>query len=227
MTDIGTTVTDVTVTSLTRLSNYLPQFLGGLLILLIGLIIADLLRTAITHLLRMLRVDNWLEAPRTWFGKMQESKAPQGRVWTDLVAQLVRWTVVILFLVPAVEAWGLTSVTGVLNSFLLYIPNVFVAVIVGFVGFAIANLAFDLAQNATRDLGSDSSKFLANLAKYSLIFFTLLVVLNQLGIAADLVRILFTGIVAMIAIAGGLAFGLGGQDNAKRALDELRRKLSK
>jgi hypothetical protein len=56
-------------------------------------------------------------------------------------------------------------------------------------------------------------------------FFTILVVLNQLGVAQDLIRILFTGIVALLALAGGLAFGLGGQTAAKEILEEVRNKL--
>jgi len=66
---------------------------------------------------------------------------------------------------------------------------------------------------------------MATLAKYVILVFTGLVVLNQLGVAQDLIRILFTGIVSMIAIAGGLAFGLGGQSAAKEFLEELKKKF--
>ena len=74
-------------------------------------------------------------------------------------------------------------------------------------------------------MGAKSSNALSTLARYAIIFFTILIVLNQLGIAQDLVRILFTGIVAMLAIAGGLAFGMGGKDLAKDILEDLRRKV--
>lgn len=226
MSDVGTTVSAVVTTSMARLGAYLPQFLGGLVVLLIGLIVANLLRAALARLLRMLRLDAWLEAPMRWIQSLHTTPGKEGRMWSDLIAELVRWTVVILFLIPAVDAWGLPRVTDVLNRFLLYIPNVFVAVVAGFVGFAVGNLVFDLVTRATRGLGSDSSTLLANFARYALLFFTGLVVLNQLGVAADLIRILFTGIVAMLALAGGLAFGLGGQTAAARVLEDLRKRLT-
>lgn len=224
---IGVTITGIVLNSLNRFGNYLPQFLGGLVILLIGLAVAALLKEVVLRFFKFLRIEQWFGNVQTWFDGMKSDKNVQGRVWPDLLAELVRWTVVILFLVPVAEAWGLPKVTDLLNQFLLYIPNVFVAVIAGFVGLVIANLVFQIVGHASRSLGGDSSNLLATTAKYSIVFFTALVVLNQLGVASDLIRILFTGIVAMLALAGGLAFGLGGQDNAKRFLTDLQKRLEK
>lgn len=224
---IGSTISSVVVGSLSRLGNYLPQFLGGLVVLLVGLLVATLLRSAVAKFFELIKLDTWFSSVSRWFQQEDKTLRTGGKVWPDIVAELVRWTVVILFLIPAVEAWGLPKVTEVLNQFLLYIPNVFVAVVVGFVGFGVANLVYDIVRHASRGLGSDSSNLLATIARYSLIFFTVLVVLNQLGIAADLIRILFTGIVAMLAIAGGLAFGLGGQTAARETIEDLRKRLEK
>lgn len=219
MNEIGATVTGVVVGALTSVGSYLPQFLGGLVVLLLGLFIATGLREVVLKLLSFLRVEEWFTQLSRWLtvGKQAGAK----RVWSELLAELVRWSIVILFLVPAVEAWGLPRVTDVLNQVLLFLPNVFVAVVVGFVGFAIANLVNDLVRSAASGLGSTSARALGSIARYSVVFFTVLVVLNQLGVASDLVRILFTGIVAMLALAGGIAFGLGGQEWAKTTLKEL------
>ncbi len=227
MTDLGLTITSIIATSLTRLGSYLPQFLAGLILILVGLIVAAILKEVVIRALKFLRVENWFNNVTGWFGKIKSDKGDKGWVWTNILAELVRWTVVILFLVPAAEAWGLPRVTDLLNRFLLYIPNVFVAVVAGFVGMVIANLSFDIVRSASKGLGSDSSNLLATVARYSVVFFTALVILNQLGVASDLVRILFTGIVAMLALAGGLAFGLGGQETARKVLDDLRQKTAK
>ena len=61
--------------------------------------------------------------------------------------------------------------------------------------------------------------------QWAISIFVILAVLNQLGVASDLIRILFTGIVAMIAIAGGIAFGLGGQDSARQVLEEFKKRI--
>lgn len=222
---IGDTILGVIVGAFTRIGAYFPQFLGGLVVLIIGLVIAALLREVVVRALRILGVERWFDSAGQMLRRVQVGGADGASVWTNLLAELVRWTVVVLFLIPAVDAWGLPRITDVLNQVLLYVPNVFVAVVVGFVGLVIANLVFDLVQNVARNLGSSSAVLLANVARYSLLFFTALVVLNQLGVAADLIRILFTGIVAMIALAGGIAFGVGGQDAARGVVADLQRRF--
>lgn len=224
---IGATVTAIAATSLSTLGSYLPQFLAGLILLLFGLAIAALLKEIVIRFLTFLKVEEWFGGVTEWFNQLKSERTVRGKVWPNLLAELVRWTVVILFLVPAAEAWGLPKVTDLLNQFLLYVPNVFVAIVIAFVGIVVANLVSEIIKNASQSLGGTSSNLLATTGKYALFFFTTLVVLSQLGVAADLVRILFTGIVAMLAIAGGLAFGLGGQETAKRVLDEFQKRVQK
>lgn len=200
---------------------YLPRFLAGLIILFLGLLISSLAKKLVLGLLKALRVGKFLESI-----KMVKEEA-EVRVWEAILAELIRWSLTILFLVPTVEAWGLSKVTDVLNQMLLYLPNVFVAVIVGLVGVVVANLTFDVVKQGAKSLGSSVSNNLGVVARYAILFFTVLVVLNQLGVASDLVRILFTGFVAMMALAGGLAFGLGGQEVARDILKSLKSKLEK
>lgn len=201
-----------------KFTNFLPDFFGGLLILIIGLILAELIKRIFLTLLKFFRLD---------FIIQKSNLMPKNEVilWEEILAQLFRWTIIILFLVPTLEVWGLSKATGVLNQFLFYLPNVIVAVIIGFVGLIIANLTADLVRHSIRTIGSTSANTLSLLAKSTVIFFTILVVLSQLGVAQDLIRILFTGIVAMLALAGGLAFGLGGRDIANKLLQDLKRKF--
>ena len=203
------------------LQAYLPRFFGGLIILLLGFVVSRVVAGLVLTLLRALRIGKFLVQVRVL------SEEGQFRVWEVLLSELSRWTVVILFLVPAVETWGLTKVTDILNGLLLYLPNVFVAVIVGLLGFVIANLTSDVVRQSARGLDTSAAAFLAGVAHYAILFFTALVILSQLGVAADLVRILFTGFVAMMALAGGLAFGLGGKDLASEILRALKDKLTK
>lgn len=223
---IGVTIAGIVTTFLAQVGGYLPQFLGGLVLLLIGLAVAALLKEIVLRFLRFLRVEEWLGGVTDWFNKIRTDRGVRSGVWANVVAELARWTIVILFLVPAAEAWGLPKVTDLLNQVLLYIPNVFVAVVIGFIGLVAAKLVSDVVKHAAKGLGSESANLLATIGRWALGFFTALVVLNQLGVAADLIRILFTGIVAMLAIAGGLAFGLGGQEAAKKVLSDLQKKVS-
>lgn len=198
--------------------NYLPSLFGGLLIFAIGLVLAEILRKILISLFNFLKIDLLIKKTKL-AGKKEVT------IWKEILAEVLRWGVVILFLIPAAEVWGLSKVTEVLNQLLFYLPNVLVAVVIGFVGLIFANLVSDLVKHGVKTIGATSAKTLAALAKFSIVFFTVLIVLNQLGIAQDLIRILFTGIVAMLALAGGLSFGLGGKDIAKEILEEFRKKL--
>src|SRR3989338_4405861 len=122
-------------------------------------------------------------------------------------------------------AWGMQRIGSLLNELLLYLPNVFVAAIIALVGFVVARLAHDVILASAKGITRDSANAIATVTQWAVNIFVILAVLNQLGVAADLVRILFTGIVAMVAIAGGIAFGLGGQDTAKDLVQGLRKKL--
>ena len=215
---LGSVLVGIVGNTLTRIGTYLPQFFGGLIILFIGLIVASLLHKLVVEFFKLVKIERWFEEAKI-------AKAANVRVWPEIFGELVRWTIIVLFLVPAAEVWGIPRVTELLSQLLFYLPNVFVAVIVGLVGVVIANIMHDVVKNGARGMGSTSAQGLAAIARYSIIFFTTLVVLNQLGVAADLIRILFTGIVAMLAIAGGLAFGLGGQDSARDMLKGIRSRV--
>jgi small-conductance mechanosensitive channel len=107
----------------------------------------------------------------------------------------------------------------------LYLPNVFVAAIIAMVGLVFAKLAHDVVIASLKGVSKRTANTIASVSRWAIIVFVVLAVLNQLGVAVDLIRILFTGFVAMVAIAGGIAFGLGGQDTAKGLFNGLKKKL--
>ncbi len=203
---------------LSAILSFIPKFIAGLIILLIGIVVASIVKRLVIELFRALKVEMFLR-------RYGVPEAKEEFSWTNILAEIVRWFIIILFLIPAASIWGLPQVATVLNTFALYLPNVFVAAIIAVVGFVFARLAYDVVLASTRGLSKDSAKTIASTTKWAVIVFTLLAVLNQLGVAADLIRILFTGFVAMIAIAGGIAFGLGGQNTARELLEELKKRV--
>lgn len=209
---LGTTLNN----TLSATVSFLPRFVSGLIVLLVGIIIATFLRQVIVELFKFLKVENFLKK----YG-VPES----GADWTAILGELVRWFVIILFIVPVAEVWGLGKFVTVLNNLLLYLPNVFIAVLLLLVGFVIAKLVHDLLRASIHGLSKETATTVANVGRWAVIVFVFLVVLNQLGIASDLIRILFGGFVAMVALAGGLAFGLGGRDAAKEVIETVRKKL--
>lgn len=211
-------VNDVIVRFYERLTDYLPNLFGGLLILIIGFTLANLTKRLLLSLFSFFKVSFLLQ-------KMRLMHQKEVDMWQQVIAEVIRWTIIILFLIPTLEVLGLSRATVVLNQFLLYLPNVIIAVIIGFVGIIASNLASDLIHQSIHTINDKSADTLAFMAKSAIIFFTVLIVMNQLGVAQDLIRILFTGIVAMFALAGGIAFGVGGKDFAKELLEILRQKM--
>jgi len=211
-------INNVVWTFFQRLFTFLPNFFTGLGILILGLLISTLIKKTLLSVLAFTRIDGVLE-------KMKLMRRTEVRIWLEVLSELIKWTIVILFLIPTLEVWNLSRATLVINQFLFYLPNVLIAVILGFVGLLASNLGYDLVKHSVKSIGATSANTLSVFTKWVIVFFTVLVVLNQLGVAQDLVRILFTGIVAMVTLAGGLAFGLGGKDIAKDILEELRHKF--
>lgn len=200
------------------ISLFVPKFLAGLVILLIGIIIASILRRVVVEVLRTLKVEAFLH-------KYGVPEMREEFTWSNILAEIVRWFVIIIFLIPTAEVWGLSKITSVLNGFLLYLPSVFVAAVIALVGFVFARLTHDVVLVSVKGVDPDTASTIASVARWAVNVFVVLAVLNQLGVASDLIRILFTGFVAMLAVAGGIAFGLGGQGAAKEVVDGLKRRL--
>lgn len=194
-------------------SAYVPKFFAGALILFIGLIIASLLKDLLKLVFTYFRLERWLAT----LGVAGEKDV---EIWPNLLAELLRWTTIFIFLMSAVEIWGVPKVGDVLSQLLQFLPNVFLAVIIGWIGLTAGRFASDIVRHSITGVGEETL-ILAHVARYAIIFFTVLIILAQLGVAAELVKILFTGIVGMLALSFGLSFGLGGQEEARNILKRL------
>ena len=201
-----------------NLGSYLPNLFGGLIILMVGLLIGTIVKQLIMTVVTFSKID-------LLFHKTKLIKKEEVNIWTEVLSEILKWMLIIVFLVPALEVWGLSRATVVVNQILFYLPNVVAAVVIAFVGILASKLTSDLVRHSVKTMGSTASNSLAVFTRGTIMFFTVLVVLNQLGVAQDLIRILFTGIVAMLSLAGGLALGLGGKDLAREVLEELKNKL--
>jgi len=195
--------------------TFIPKLIGFLVILLIGWLIASAVSKAVVFLLRKVGFDNM--ANRIGLTRMEQRMGmrldPAG-----ILGKVVYWFIFLIFLIPAVNSLGLTSVSNILNSIIAYIPNVFVAIIVLFLGTLLATFISDIVRGATSSANIGSPSVFAGIARWAIIGFAALIALEQLQIAPALMNILFTAIIGAAAIAFGLAFGLGGQETARRLL---------
>jgi len=219
--DLSTDVSVAVLNSLVAFINFIPSLIGGLIVFVIGLVIAAVVYRVIITALRTAQIEKYLA--RYGITKVEGRDVE----WSQILAELARWSIIIIFLIPTLEAWRLGAVNNVLNRVILYIPNVIVAVILALVGLVFAKLGYRVTYSASRSLGKDLAHTVALVAQWSLTVFVAFLVLHQLGVAQELLRILFGGMVAMVAIAGGIAFGLGGQETARKVLQSAWDKFSK
>src|SRR5438270_101626 len=215
ITDWGTAIFNAFSNAVNLILTFIPRLIGFLVILVVGLIIATVLSKAVTFLLRKIGFDRL--ADRIGLTRFEQRMGVRMDA-AGILGKIVYWFLVLIFLVPAADALGLPAVSNILNTLVAYIPNVFVAILVLFLGSLAATVVADLVRGTVASANIGNPDILAGIARWAIIGFAALIALEQLKIAPDLINELFGAVVAAVAIAFGLAFGLGGQDAARRWL---------
>jgi hypothetical protein len=212
----GAALTTSLATALSLFLGAIPRIIGFLVILIIGWLIAGALAAGVAALLRAVK-----------FNQLAQNAGIQGFInnmglrkdASGFLADIVKWFVRLIVLVVAFDALGLPAVSQVLQQFLLWIPNLVVAVVVLVIAGLAANALSNLVRGATAQAGFDNPDTLATIARVAVWAFGIVVAVNQIGVAQELVNTLFMGFIGALALAAGLAFGLGGRDTAGRIVD--------
>ena len=202
--------------------SFLPTLLAALIVFIIGWLIAIALGKLASRTVKIIKLDLFLT--RVGFGKAlakAKLKLDSGRFFEELV----KWFFIIVFLMAAVDILGLYQITDFLKSILYYIPNIVVAVVILLAAVIVANLLQKLVKASIGAAGLHSAGFLSGVTKWAVLIFGFIAALSQLGIATTLINTLVIGLIAMLALAGGLAFGLGGKDQAARFLEKLKQDI--
>ena len=213
--DWGTAIFSSLAAALALFFAFIPKLVGFLVILLIGWLVATAIAKALTLVLRKVGFDRISD--RIGLTRLERQMNIQMDA-AGLLGKIVYWFVFLIFLVPAVNALGLTTVSDLIGRIVGYLPNVFVAILVLFLGTLAATFVADLVRGAASSARIGSAGVFAAIARYAILGFAALIALEQLQIAPALIQILFTAIVGSAALAFGLAFGLGGREFAQRWL---------
>lgn len=188
----------------------IPLVIGALIIIVIGWIIAGVLARLVTEVLARAGADRlFAEHGGQVYGARSREIKP-----SVVGGELVKWLVRLVFLVAAANVLGLTQVSELLNDVLLWIPNLIVAAIILLVAPLLARFVRGAIEVGAGQMGFTNASLLGRIAEIAIIAFAVIIAINQIGIAANLVNTLFIGVVAALALAFGLAFGLGGRDVA-------------
>jgi len=198
--------------ALIALLSFIPALIGAVIILIIGWVLSGILARLVETVLNRVGFEH--AAERTGItGVINRSGAGSMRA-SHVIAELVKWFVRLIFLEIAAQALHLTEVTTLLNSIVLFIPNLVVALIIVLVGVLAAQFIGRLVRGGLSQANFANANLFGTIAEYGIIGLAVVTALNQIGIATIIVTILFAGIVGALALAAGLAFGLGGRETA-------------
>jgi hypothetical protein len=217
----GAALTTSLATALSLFLGAIPRIIGFLVILIIGWLIAGALAAAVAAILRAVRFNDL--AQRSGIAGFVQNMGLRADP-SGVLADIVKWFVRLLVLVVAFDALGLPAVSAVLQQFLLWIPNLIVAVVILVIAGLAANALSNLIRGATAQAGFDNPDLLATIARVAVWAFGIVVAVNQIGVAQELVNTLFMGFVGALALAAGLAFGLGGRETAGQIVDNWYRR---
>lgn len=199
-----------------------PKILGALIVLLIGWVFSAGVGRLITDILDKLKVNQVFE--RTGWGEAFRKAGLKVNL-SEFLGAIVKWILVFVFLLAVVQILGYIEFAVFLAGILSFLPNVIVAALIFVVAIILSDIVQKITVASIEKTGIGYGKAAGLMVRWAIFGFAFLAILVQLGIAKELILILFQGIVAFIVISLGLAFGLGGKDVAAEILRELKEKL--
>jgi Conserved TM helix len=205
--------------ALSNIFAAVPKILAFVLILFIGWFVASLIAKGVAVLLRAVNFNELAQrAGLTEFVRKMGVDTDAAGV----IANIAKWFIRLIALVVAFDALGLPAVSDVLRQLLLWLPNLVVAMVVLVVAGLLASGLSKIVRGATAQAGFSNPDTLATVAKVAVWGFAIVVAVNQIGVAATLVNTLLMATVGALALAFGLAFGLGGREQAAKVLADLK-----
>ena len=203
--------------ALNGLLGFIPNLIGFLVILIVGFIIARLVKGVITKVLQKAKLDHALHSGQS--GQYVEKISP-GASPSALIGGVAFWIIFLFVLSAAIGALKIPAVTAFMNTVLGYLPNVIAAVLIFVIAGAIA--AAGLVAKTMGD--TPTGKIIGTAVPGLIMAIAVFMVLNQLHIATSIVTITYAALIGAVALGSALAFGLGGREVAAKMLSDAYQK---
>lgn len=210
--------------AVTTFLSAIPRLIGFALVLVAGWVVSSLLARGVTALLHAIRFNDL--ARRSGFADFVQKMGVRQDA-SSVLAGVVKWFVRLITLIVAFDLLGLPAVSNVFQQLLLWLPNLVVALVVLVAGGLAAKALSPLVRASAAEAGFGNPDVLATVTRVAVWSFTVIAAVSQLGIATAVIDTLLVGVVGAVALASGLAFGLGGRDKAAQILDRLGRRAER
>ena len=191
--------------TMSQVGNALPGLIGAIIVLVVGWMLAGAAARVVTAAIRKAGAD------RVFAEYGGDQLVP-----SQAAGEIVKWLVRLGALLIAASLVGLAQVGTLVNSIVLWLPNLIVAAIILLVAPVLGRFLRSVIEVGAGQAGFSNARVLGRVTELAVLVFAVIIAINQVGIAAELIQTLFTGIVAAFAIAFGLAFGMGGRDVAAK-----------
>jgi len=217
---------DVTIEALKDLLagfiDFVPRLIGAIIIFVIGWFISIAIGKLVAEILKKIKFNQLFEKGG-WKEALEKAEIKVDV--SGFIGAIVKWVLLIVFLLAAVEVLGLVQFADFLTDVLAYLPNVVVAALIFVVAVIIADILEKVVRAAVEGAKLGYGNLVGTIVRWSIWVFAIMAILYQLKIAPALIQTIITGVIALVVIAGGIAFGLGGKEVAAELLQDLRRKL--
>ncbi|RYF70255.1 MAG: hypothetical protein EOO22_14665 [Comamonadaceae bacterium] len=199
-----------------QIGAFLPRLLIAIVVVVVGWLIAKVVRFAVVKTLRAINFPVLTE--RSGMDNFLRQGGMAGDT-TTVFGTLAYWLVILASLLIAFNGLGLTYITDLLGRVVWFVPNVFVALLILAFGSYFARFLGDTVLAYCRNIKLQDSAILGKLTQYAVMVFVVLIALDQVKVGGDIVRQSFLVILAGVVFALALAFGLGGKDWAAERIE--------
>ena len=209
---------------LVQLGEFMPKLLLAIVILVAGWLIAKFLLFVVIKGLKLINFSVVTEKAGI------DTFLKQGgitKTTSDILGILIYWLAILFTLLIAFETLGLTVVSDLFTQITLFVPNVIVAVIILAIGLYFARFVGDAVVAYAKNIGLEDADLLGRVSRYGIMVFVVVIALDQVDVADDIIRQTFFIVIAGVVLALALAFGLGGQKWAAGQLDKFVKKERK
>jgi len=206
---------------LNEIASALPRIIGAIIILIIGWLLAKLVKRLFVKFLQLIKIDYITEK-----SGIEKFLKDGGLNVTsiDIIGTLVYWFLMLIVIMATLNSLNLTGASVLFNEVLLYIPNIIVSIVILIIGIYLARMVSQILKTSLMGMKDKTSKLISQIAYVSIIILTIFVTLSQLNIATEIVTSAFQIIFGAICLALALAFGLGGRDKAAEIINDLMKK---
>jgi hypothetical protein len=196
----------------------LPALVGALLILLLGWLLAKILKAALVKILVAVRLEKF--SARSGLSKFL-SRGDIKHSLADVLGTVFFWIVLLFFINLAADVLKFTLLQNLINSIISFIPNLVVALLIIVVGVLLSSFFKGLVRVTASSYALARADLLGTIVQYLIVFFTLAVALEQLGVATNILVYSVLIIIAALAFGFALAFGLGSKEVAGRIVNKI------